>query len=724
MANTTLDTTLERLVATDNTPAPVTDKKCNTSAPVTEGYKRTIVEDRFAKVTALLNKIAKKHGFTFRVEMPVLSEEKVRELFSKEFFLHENEIESAFRLLKKNGGKKIINGVLGVQGGKSNIAILYIVLTCCVEFLCIGTMTSYVYIMPQDKSIEALAKASWYAMIPYLSLITFSMDKKTSSFFMLMREMYGGQYFEDHIIAMTSGKIVKQKIQSRIADARSKGQPCLVVWDEFHYADNKRGIAEDTIWNYFVMTLRGEEKVCVISATSYLTIAVNKGQPHAIEIVRLKHAPTYVGYNFLHGEVIDPEVPVVTPKHWSFEMLQDKLMLDKIPISPGILAGNDKHQDYLSSFGIYSPEDYKTCFCSQLLEFYKFLAEDYKSRYYNKSVAVGALARIMCDNAVCELVCKEIESQDMSISVLRYFDDAKYLEIIRQVNECHANNMPFIIVVSQRARMSNRFPCSVGVFLDCTKKYSTATSGGQGCAARAANNEGKIRHVVVSQDNFEWLEDYVRNLGLTNKKPHLRVKFVSNGHRPKCREKYRAFESHDATSKPLLDYFKVQLAGAIRDNMAKLQKNAKAKTRGVWVNDTLYEGCLDEMDQVYGVQFLRIGQIPEWCADKKGTPKENKYKLLHKNGKVFFSIRDNEKRKGRKEKKESLLGDAGMRGTNSRGFQPQVYIDKNNGLVGIVMPLVKENIIEIRVNDNIAVDSQSLWHTLTPVTPVTPEEGA
>jgi hypothetical protein len=99
------------------------------------------------------------------------------------------------------------------------------------------------------------------------------------------------------------------------------------------------------------------------------------------------------------------------------------------------------------------------------------------------------------------------------IEVIEYFgSDHRGQSVKRAIRQRTNPDLPFLVAVTNRARMGDAFPREVEWFLEFSRKAANLNALLQGLLGRACGY-GKNSTVVMSEDNAELVEDYKRERG-------------------------------------------------------------------------------------------------------------------------------------------------------------------------------------------------------------------
>lgn len=557
-------------------------------------WNRHVLEHYYKSLCSNLNKYFQNYNVRLKAIEPQLTDDDVEYLTDHELpSIHINEIESALILLTEVE-EPLNQAILGVQGGKTTSMILYIILKiimCQLE----NIKCDYVYLTPGDKSISEMTEEDFNNISRFIGKITFTNNKsKKCSYCDITNERYSlhtdkNGCFDSSIIPLTNNVENIEKATNRMQSATKNNTKLILAWDESHHAENNNSIADRIITkgfgpDFYKAAVEGGHKLVMFSATPYPWSNTEK-----VKKIFLKHSENYIGFNFFEGKVIDESVKVCTPKIVPFP--------NNIPINPDAAFDINKFKKLKNDYvldEISSPEEY-------FLELIKEISNLIKLEIKNGTT--GFLSRFICDNKKTAKIIQELKKCLPDLTFIEYFGEVKYGKMIKKIKELKHAKLKFIICVSNRARMSNRFPKEVEVFIDVTKKYTTATSAIQGLAGRACNNDGIVRKVYVSQDNHKEFEEFIKTKGIKGfPQKHSRTK-TNRNNKP---SQFHHFLKEDKC-KILFDVLNRAFGG----NLKHLKQQQKLRGHPVLGKDifSLYPYLEDIYNLPKGC-LLMPGQIP------------------------------------------------------------------------------------------------------------------
>lgn len=134
-------------------------------------------------------------------------------------------------------------------------------------------------------------------------------------------------------------------------------------------------------------------------------------------------------------------------------------------------------------------------------------------QYKKEGKTVGFCIRAFNNNTKTESFIEKLNLDSGRIEVIRYYGhDVSSVSVKRAINQRKNKDLPYLIFVTNRARMADAFPVDVRFFLDFAKKASDLNSLLQGLLGRACGY-GKKSTVVMSDANAAIVDAYIRTKG-------------------------------------------------------------------------------------------------------------------------------------------------------------------------------------------------------------------
>jgi hypothetical protein len=228
----------------------------------------------------------------------------------------------------------------------------------------------------------------------------------------------------------------------------------------------------------------------------------------AVWTVRQYLTSSYIGY--FGGKVIDEEATVTPPRTLSFAKFGQEI---RLPFFGSVsLAAYDaegaafnRFADRIHNAGTqdeYRREVEKTLRAAIL-----------HSARGSSTRGVGICIRLFNNNIRSHRLIQNLRLPSAEIEVIEYFgSDHHGQSVKRAIRQRKHSALPFLIAVTNRARMGDAFPREVEWFLEFSNKAANLNALLQGLLGRACGY-GKRSTVIMSDENALLVEDYKRSGG-------------------------------------------------------------------------------------------------------------------------------------------------------------------------------------------------------------------
>lgn len=229
--------------------------------------------------------------------------------------------------------------------------------------------------------------------------------------------------------------------------------------------------------------------------------------------VRQALTSAYSGFNFFNGAPISPGVEVIQPTTMGLSAFADVV---NVPFLADLsMSAYDKpgttFARHARKIGFEGDQaEYQADAEKALRETIGQLLERYTD---DEEWPVGLCIRAFNDNARTEALIGRLALDPGRIEVLPYFGpQAGGASVKRTISRRAHPELPFVIFVTNRARMADAFPTRVRFFMDLAQKASDLNALLQGLLGRACGY-GKKSTVVLSDQNAGIVEAYVATNG-------------------------------------------------------------------------------------------------------------------------------------------------------------------------------------------------------------------
>jgi hypothetical protein len=219
---------------------------------------------------------------------------------------------------------------------------------------------------------------------------------------------------------------------------------------------------------------------------------------------------TYSGFNYFGGKVIDADAAVTPPRTISFGDFGreiDLAFLEKVSLNA--------YDSEVRAFERFARKiGYAGTQSQYRQEVERTLRAAILHMARNSSTPEsGICIRLFNNNIRSHRLIERLDLPGEEIEVIEYFgSDHKGQSVKRAIRQRSRSDLPFLIAVTNRARMGDAFPRQVEWFLEFSKKAANLNALLQGLLGRACGY-GKQSTVVMSDENAQLVEDYKREHG-------------------------------------------------------------------------------------------------------------------------------------------------------------------------------------------------------------------
>jgi hypothetical protein len=326
---------------------------------------------------------------------------------------------------------------------------------------------------------------------------------------------------QDLVHRRVGGQQSLKKIADLSRRATAEGYRPLMIIDEPQYGASDRIVSTDNgtsqrecvltqIFNRIEHELgstRSEHWFIGLSATPFELNDLSR-----LWEVRQTLTNVYSGFNYFNGRPISDGVEIKPPETMSLSKFAESmkaLFLANITMTaydlnkPGAFLTHARKIDYDED-----QEQYRADTEDALREaIYSLLKK------YEEEKSVGLCIRAFNDNTKTESLIKGLALDPKRIGVIRYYGhEVSGVSVKRAIAQREDKNLPYIIFVTNRARMADAFPAEVRFFMDFAQKASDLNALLQGLLGRACGY-GKKSTVVLSDVNSAIVDAYVLTKG-------------------------------------------------------------------------------------------------------------------------------------------------------------------------------------------------------------------
>lgn len=322
-----------------------------------------------------------------------------------------------------------------------------------------------------------------------------------------------GPRLDDFIQRRAPGESIK-----RVADlckrANAKGYAPLLIVDEPQFGASDHLVKKDDgveqrpcvllqIFNKIDEALgdNAADRVFVgLSATPYELHDVQ-----AVWKVPQYLTSSYTGFNYFGGKVIDAQADVTPPRTLSFAAFGkqiglpalERVSLNAYDAEPRVFERFAKKIRYNGTQDEYRQEVEQTLRAAIM----------HMARNSSRPDA-GICIRLFNNNIRSHRLIQNLSLRSDEIDVIEYFgSDHRGQSVKRALRQRSQSGRPFVIAVTNRARMGDAFPREVEWFLEFSNKAANLNGLLQGLLGRACGYD-KRSTVIMSEENASLVEGY------------------------------------------------------------------------------------------------------------------------------------------------------------------------------------------------------------------------
>lgn len=328
-----------------------------------------------------------------------------------------------------------------------------------------------------------------------------------------------GPRLDDFIQRRAAGESI-QRVANLCRLANSKGFAPLLIIDEPQFGASDRFVKVDNdqferrpcvLLQIFerideALGADAKDKVFIgLSATPYELHDID-----AVWKVNQYLTSAYSGFNYFGGKVIDADAKVEPPPTISFGgfgqeirlPFLEKVSLNAYDSNPQAFQRFAKKISYTGSHAQYRQEVERTLRAAIL-----HMARN------SSGPNSGICLRMFNNNIRSHRLIERLNLPADEIDVIEYFgSDHKGHSVKRAIRQRSRPELPFLVAVTNRARMGDAFPREVEWFLEFSKKAANLNALLQGLLGRACGY-GKKSRVIMSDENAQLVDDYKRETG-------------------------------------------------------------------------------------------------------------------------------------------------------------------------------------------------------------------
>jgi hypothetical protein len=230
----------------------------------------------------------------------------------------------------------------------------------------------------------------------------------------------------------------------------------------------------------------------------------------AVWTVRQYLTSAYVGFNYFGGKVIDEAASVTPPVTTSFADFGREINQP--------FLGNVSLTAYDAELQVFDRFAERTGYSGTQEQYRQEVEKTLRATILHmarsgSTKSVGICIRLFNNNIRSHRLIQNLYLPNSEIEVIEYFgSDHRGQSVKRAIRQRKCPELPFLIAVTNRARMGDAFPREVEWFLEFSNKAANLNALLQGLLGRACGY-GKRSTVVMSDENARLVDDYKRSGG-------------------------------------------------------------------------------------------------------------------------------------------------------------------------------------------------------------------
>ena len=333
-----------------------------------------------------------------------------------------------------------------------------------------------------------------------------------------LQDTFMGPKLDDFIQRRVQGESV-QRVANLCRTANSKGFAPLLIIDEPQYGASDRLVkVEDGFERRPCVMLQIFKRIDEALGHDapdrvFIGLSATPFELHDIEAVwsvRQYLTSKYTGFNYFGGRVIDENAKVKPPRTVSFADFGIEIGLPFLgDVSLTAYDAEPQAFDRFANKTGYggTQDQYRKKVEGTLRAAILHMARN------SSSPASGICIRLFNNNIRSHRLIQNLRLPELEIETIEYFgSDHRGRSVKRAIRQRKHPHLPFLIAVTNRARMGDAFPSEVEWFLEFSNKAANLNALLQGLLGRACGYN-KRSTVIMSDENQRLVEDYERSDG-------------------------------------------------------------------------------------------------------------------------------------------------------------------------------------------------------------------
>jgi hypothetical protein len=319
---------------------------------------------------------------------------------------------------------------------------------------------------------------------------------------------------EDLVYRRVGGDRIKTKIVEFCRRATEQGFRPLMLLDEPQFGASDRYEGADRRMCVMAQIFKQIEEALGSTPLDHWFVGLSATPFELNDLdnvweVRQQLSESYSGFNFFNTLPIADGVTIKPPATWSLSRFAEEI---DVPFLANVsLSAYDKEKTFESlknriGYG-GTHDDYRVEMEGALRDAIYSVVEQHE-----EDGPVGLCIRLFNDNNKMRLMMERLRLDPARIEVLPYYGEMGGISVKRAIAGRQHPELPYLIIVTNRARMADAFPTQVRFFMDLAKQSSDLNALLQGLLGRACGY-GKRSTVVLSDSNAAIVDAYVATQG-------------------------------------------------------------------------------------------------------------------------------------------------------------------------------------------------------------------
>ena len=332
-------------------------------------------------------------------------------------------------------------------------------------------------------------------------------------------DIYKPATLDDLIHKRVRGQAITRLAQSCQKMVRAGFTPLMIV-DEPQFGASNRIIQEggsSRVVNCLLSQIEEAIRATIGADADHVKAIGLSATPfelHALQrvwTVLQRLGPSYRGFNDFGGSPIDPSVRIQPPNtlsvaaatvHFNIPFLRN--------VNASAYSRNRSFQSWAKKIRyIGTWTQYKQDCVSAIRALVMALVQNSDQHRQNGHTAVGICLRAINDNDHTEQLLVDLNLPGHLIEVVRFYGTGGQGMTVKQViAQRQKPHLPYLFMVTSKARMGDQFPSDVQNFIELSQKASDLNALLQGLVGRACGY-GKQSLVILSDLNHRVLNAYI-----------------------------------------------------------------------------------------------------------------------------------------------------------------------------------------------------------------------